>query len=204
MSSRGRDSICWHRSKWRSDRTTNRCGRTFKANGYLRVRVDGETHSVDEAPQIDRRRKHRVEIVVDRVVVKKRTRSRIAESVENAPGTGQRRAAGRSRSARVRRSTVGNGAAQPAPGLRSMRSQLRAADAAQLFVQQPLGWCPACEGLGTQTGANPAALLSDPKRTLAEGAVALWPDRAVTRCRSGCSPRCPARTGIPLDVPSIN
>ena len=40
----------------------------------------------------------------------------------------------------------------------------------------PLGWCPACEGLGTQLGANPAALLRDPKLTLAEGAVALWPD----------------------------
>ena len=39
-----------------------------------------------------------------------------------------------------------------------------------------LGWCPACEGLGVQTGANPAALLRDPKLTLAEGAVALWPD----------------------------
>ena len=38
-----------------------------------------------------------------------------------------------------------------------------------------LGWCPACEGLGTQLGANPAALLRDPKLTLAEGAVALWP-----------------------------
>ena len=40
----------------------------------------------------------------------------------------------------------------------------------------PLGWCPACEGLGVQTGANPAALLRDPKLTLAEGAVGLWPD----------------------------
>jgi len=40
----------------------------------------------------------------------------------------------------------------------------------------PLGWCPACEGLGVQTGTNPAMLLSDPKLTLAQGAVALWPD----------------------------
>ena len=39
-----------------------------------------------------------------------------------------------------------------------------------------LGWCPACEGLGVQTGTNPAALLRDPKLTLAQGAVALWPD----------------------------
>jgi excinuclease ABC subunit A len=38
-----------------------------------------------------------------------------------------------------------------------------------------LGWCPACEGLGVQTGANPAALLRSSKATLAEGAVAIWP-----------------------------
>src|SRR5581483_4930011 len=38
-----------------------------------------------------------------------------------------------------------------------------------------LGWCPSCEGLGTQIGANPAALLRDPKLTLAQGAVALFP-----------------------------
>ena len=55
----------------------------------MRVRVDGEVHSVDEAPHIDRRRKHRVEIVIDRVIVKKGTRSRIAESIENALALGK-------------------------------------------------------------------------------------------------------------------
>ena len=39
-----------------------------------------------------------------------------------------------------------------------------------------LGWCPACEGLGTQIGADPAALLRDPKLTLAQGALFVWPD----------------------------
>ena len=39
-----------------------------------------------------------------------------------------------------------------------------------------LGWCGSCEGLGTQTGANPAALLRDPELTLAKGALLVWPD----------------------------
>ena len=64
----------------------------------------------------------------------------------------------------------------------------------------PLGWCPACEGLGTQTGANPAALLNDPKRSLADGAVALWP--AVShQVSQWMLAALSAATGIPLDVP---
>ncbi len=66
----------------------------------------------------------------------------------------------------------------------------------------PLGWCPACEGLGTQTGTNPAALLRDPKLTLAEGAVALWPTRRATPLFALMLDGAVARsTGIPLDVP---
>ena len=61
----------------------------IKANGYLRMRVDGETHSVEQPPNIDRRRKHRVEVVVDRVVVKSTARARIAEAVENCVALGK-------------------------------------------------------------------------------------------------------------------
>src|SRR5262249_45358765 len=39
----------------------------------------------------------------------------------------------------------------------------------------PLGWCPACEGLGSQKGANPAVLIRDSKLSLREGAIAAWP-----------------------------
>ena len=63
-----------------------------------------------------------------------------------------------------------------------------------------LGWCPACEGLGTQTGANPAALLRDPKLTLAQGAVALWPDVEAAHVQPDARALC-RHTGIPLDVP---
>src|SRR5262249_62057616 len=39
----------------------------------------------------------------------------------------------------------------------------------------PLGWCPTCEGLGVQLGANPAMLIRDPQRSLRDGALAAWP-----------------------------
>ncbi len=171
-----------------------------KANGYPRVRIDGQTCSVDETPDIDRRRKHRVEVVIDRVIVRKNARSRIAESVENGLA-------------------LGKGVllvAREQPGVAETEwetvrhSQHLACDRCGRSFEQltphsfsfnsPLGWCPACEGLGTQTGANPAVLLSDPKRTLADGAVALWPDvsHQVSRWMLAALAR---GTGVPLDVP---
>ncbi len=64
----------------------------------------------------------------------------------------------------------------------------------------PLGWCPICEGLGTQTGANPAALLHDAKLTLCDGAVALWPN-VQHQVSQWMLQALSAGTGLPIDVP---
>ena len=63
-----------------------------------------------------------------------------------------------------------------------------------------LGWCPQCEGLGTQTGANPAALLRGSQLTLDEGALALWPsvDKTVSQLMLAAFS---TRSGVPLNVP---
>ncbi len=171
-----------------------------RANGYLRVRVDGEIHNVDEAPRIDRRRKHQVEIVIDRVVVKKGTRARIAESIETGLAFGkglllvarQQEGIPESKWETVRHSQhlacdqCGRSFEQLTPHNFSFNS--------------PLGWCRTCEGLGTQMGANPAALLNDPKRSLAQGAVALWPDvsHQVSQWMLAALARA---TNIPLELP---
>ncbi|MEW6252191.1 MAG: ATP-binding cassette domain-containing protein, partial [Planctomycetota bacterium] len=60
----------------------------LKASGYTRVRIDGEIRLTAEATTLDARRKHRVEVVVDRTVVRARSRGRIAESVEHALALG--------------------------------------------------------------------------------------------------------------------
>ena len=54
-----------------------------------RVRIDGATHTLDDVPTIDRRRKHKIEVVIDRVVVKPDGRSRINGTVENALALGK-------------------------------------------------------------------------------------------------------------------
>lgn len=172
----------------------------IRASGYARLRVDGQTYSVDDPPKIDRRRKHVVEVVVDRVTVRSDARSRIAGSVENALALGKGRL-----------HVVSPDDDQPEPLWPvEIHSQHFACDRCgrsfepltphHFSFNSALGWCPACEGLGVQTGANPAALLHDPKLTLAEGAVALWP-KAGNRLFAPMLAALSRGTGIPIQTP---
>jgi excinuclease ABC subunit A len=172
----------------------------LRAAGYARVRVDGTTHALDQAPAIDRRRKHDVQVVVDRIEVRRSARSRIADSVEStlALGKGVLHLA-------YCQETV------PEPRWRvAVHSQhLACARCGRSFepltphsfsFNSSLGWCPSCEGLGVQVGANLSALLRDAKLTLAEGALALWPnlEHGVSRAMLES---LATGTGVPLDVP---
>ena len=172
----------------------------IRSRGYIRMRVDGQTYSVDEPPQIDRRRKHTVEVVLDRVSVKQESRSRIAETVE----------AGLSLGGGVLHVAYPD-AEVPEPKWRTeVHSQHLACDKCgrsferltphSFSFNSSLGWCPACAGLGTQTGADPAALLRDPKLTLAEGAVGLWPTASPPMFQAMLEALA-RQSGVPLDVP---
>ncbi len=173
---------------------------TLRAGGYARVRIDGETHSLDELPTLNRRRKYKLEVVVDRIIVDSKTRSRLAESVEQALSLGK---------GVLHVAHVTEGLAEPKWEV-EVHSQHRACDKCgrsfdpltphNFSFNSQLGWCPSCEGLGTQRGANPAALLRDAKLTLREGALATWPVLSVPL--SGLMlDALSGGTGIPLDVP---
>jgi excinuclease ABC subunit A len=172
----------------------------LRGKGYSRVRVDGQTHSLDAVPEIDRRRKHKVEVVLDRITVREESRSRIAGSIEQALNLGK----GVMHVAYVQDDV-------PEPKWRTVAhsQHLACRECARSFepltphsfsFNSPLGWCPSCEGLGVQTGANPAALLSDPKLTLAEGALALWPNLQAPYAVAMLEALAQG-TGVPLDVP---
>ena len=60
-----------------------------RRNGFVRIRVDGKSYNVEEPPAIDHRRKHLVEVVVDRVIVRSNQRTRIADAVEAALDLGR-------------------------------------------------------------------------------------------------------------------
>ncbi|MEX1224255.1 MAG: excinuclease ABC subunit UvrA, partial [Pirellulales bacterium] len=172
----------------------------MRSRGYLRIRVDGETFSVDEAPTIDRRRKHRVEIVIDRIVVKQESRGRIADSIENALALGQG----------VMTVAVVDENRPETDWPVEVHSQHFACDRCgrsfelltphSFSFNSRLGWCESCEGLGVETGANPAALIRDAKLTLAQGAVLLWP-QVGNGMFAAMLAALSAATGIAADVP---
>ena len=171
-----------------------------RARGYVRVRIDGTTYSIDETPEIDRRRKHDVEVVVDRVTLRENSRSRIAESVEAALGLGEG----------TMRVAIVDPQRDEAGWKIEIHSQHFACDQCgrsfeplgphHFSFNSPLGWCESCEGLGTETGTNLSALLRDGKLTLRQGAVALWPavDQQISQWMLDA---LADRLQLPVDVP---
>ncbi len=172
----------------------------LRASGYTRVRIDGITCPLDATPEIDRRRRHMVEVVVDRVVIQKRSASRIAESCEAALSLGNG----------VMHVVVADDDLPEHAWETIVHSQHLACHQCgrsfepltphRFSFNSSLGWCPECDGLGTQTGANPAALLRDNQLTLAQGALLLWPDLdqpVAQRMLQALSDR----TRVPLDTP---
>lgn len=169
--------------------------------GYRRVRVDGVTYTLEEVPEIDRKRRHNVEIVVDRVTVSKTGRSRLAESVESAfdLGKGLIRVAVVEEDRDEKKWKV-----LPFSLFRSCEQCGRSFEELaphNFSFNSPLGWCETCEGIGIQQGTNLSALLSDQTRSLSQGAVSAWPDPVKSplfrRMLAAMADEC----GIPLDVP---
>ena len=108
---------------------------SLRGAGYIRVRIDGETHSLEQTPTIDRRRKHAVEVIVDRIVVRPDARSRIAGSIENALAMGKGVMHVAHPDDDVPEPALASPHPQPALSVRKMRPQLRHAQPAQLLVQ---------------------------------------------------------------------
>lgn len=148
----------------------------IRSLGFVRVRIDGTTFGIDDVPNISRRSRHQVEIVVDRVEVKEKSRSRIADSVESGLSLGK----GLINIALVDK------AVEELDWEIIRHSQHLACDCCgrsfdrlsphNFSFNSQLGWCEDCEGIGTQMGASPALMLRDAELSLQEGAVRLWPD----------------------------
>jgi excinuclease ABC subunit A len=173
---------------------------SLRGGGYVRVRIDGETHKLDQTPTIDRRRKHDVEVIVDRIVVRADARSRIAGSIENALSLGK---------GVLHIAHPDDNVPEPRWQVRVHSQHLACEKCGRSFdtlnphnfsFNSSLGWCPACEGLGTQVGANPAALLRDANLTLEKGSLLVWPDVSLPISRLMLS-ALSAHTGVPINVP---
>ncbi|MGQ0636162.1 MAG: excinuclease ABC subunit UvrA [Planctomycetaceae bacterium] len=178
-----------------------RLWRRLQGEGFRRVRVDGVTYSLDEVPEVDRRRKHAVEIVVDRVTIARGARGRIADSIERALDLGR----GWLHVARVVEGRPEHDWPLDRYSLHKACGQCRRSfedlSPNHFSFNSSLGWCPACEGLGTQEGTNLAALVADPKRSLADGAIAVWPDVSQNELFQCILTALARDFQVPLDCP---
>ncbi|MBX3452546.1 MAG: excinuclease ABC subunit UvrA, partial [Planctomycetaceae bacterium] len=173
----------------------------LRDQGFRRVRIDGETHLLDSVPEINRKRKHTVEVVIDRVTIQSGGRGRLAESVQLAfeLGHGVLRAAYVDDDKPESKWKV-----EPYSLFRACEQCGRSFEelSPQNFsFNSPLGWCDVCEGIGTQQGTNLNALIADPTRTLLDGAVGVWPDPAQHAIFHRMLEAISRESGLPLDVP---
>ncbi len=147
-----------------------------RRSGFVRLRVDGHSYNVEDPPTIDHRRKHLVEVVVDRVVVRPNQRSRIADAVEAGLDLGR---------GVLRVAHVDDGKPEPDWKVDNYSQHFACDRCGRSFeplnphhfsFNSPLGWCPTCEGLGVQQGASSALVIRDVQLSLRAGALAAWPE----------------------------
>ncbi|HEX4986281.1 MAG TPA: excinuclease ABC subunit UvrA [Burkholderiales bacterium] len=143
----------------------------LRAQGFVRVRVDGRVHELDAVPKLSKTRKHTVEIVVDRLKVRADARQRLAESFETA----LRHADGRALAVEMdseREHLFSARFACPVCGYSLPELEPR------LFsFNNPMGACPRCDGLGQITFFDPKRVVAFPHMSLAAGAVRGWDKR---------------------------
>ncbi len=145
-----------------------------KRMGYVRVRIDGEIRALDEEIVLDRKRKHTIEVVVDRLVVAPDTRRRFSESVEGALETsgGTLIALVRERSGE-REILFSQKSACPTCGISIPELQPR------LFsFNNPFGACPECSGLGVTLEFDPALVVPDKTLSFNEGGIVPYNPKA--------------------------
>ncbi len=165
----------------------------LRAQGYVRVRVDGTLHEIDAVPPLALRSKHTIEAVIDRFKVREEIKQRLSESFETALKLGDGMASVQSLDAAQDSASAAGGrmprAADAAgtdrePLLFSSKYSCPVCDYAlpelepRLFsFNSPVGACPTCDGLGVSQFFDPARVVVHPELSLAAGAVRGWDRR---------------------------
>jgi excinuclease ABC subunit A len=146
----------------------------WQRNGYQRVKIDGEFYPIEDAPALDKKFKHDIDVVVDRVVIRPELEQRLADSLEQA----LRLADG---IAVAEWADKAEGETEPKTLLFSERfacpvSGFTIAEIEpRLFsFNNPAGACPVCDGLGHKLKFSAEAVIPDRDKSLHKGAVAPW------------------------------
>ncbi|MFP3945008.1 MAG: excinuclease ABC subunit UvrA, partial [Alphaproteobacteria bacterium] len=146
----------------------------FLKRGFQRVKVDGEFYDLEDVPSLNKKLKHDIDVVVDRIVVKEGIESRLADSFETAlalaDGIAFAELAGKkNEQGEPERLVFSARFACPVSGFTIEEIEPR------LFsFNNPFGACPVCDGLGTQFYIDPALVVPNEGLSLRQGAIAPW------------------------------
>ncbi len=137
----------------------------FYKSGYARVKVDGTMYRLDEPISIDKKRKHTIEIVVDRIVIKDEIRRRVADSVETAAALSGGIVVSENADDGTRRLYNQNYAcAKCGISMEELSPRM-------FSFNNPFGACPTCLGLGYQMKIDPDYVIRDKSKSINEGAI---------------------------------
>jgi len=154
--------------------------------GFARVRVDGETRELREKIDLDKKRKHTIEVIVDRLVMKPDVRKRLTDSIETTLRLSSGIATVLVESGRASNGLqVNAGTAKAAPAARELTfsEQLACVDCGLSFEElaprlfsfnSPYGACPDCTGLGVKIEIDPWKVIPDRSKSIEEGAILPW------------------------------
>src|SRR6266487_1980135 len=140
----------------------------LRNEGFTRVKVDGEQHLLEEPPTLDKKFKHTIEVVVDRLIMKEDLRTRLTQSVETAVALAE----GLLVVDRVdtnESTTYSQNFACPEHGVSLPELQPRI-----FSFNSPHGACPRCTGLGAQQEIDPDLLVPDGSVSISDGALVPW------------------------------
>lgn len=165
----------------------------IRKQGFVRVRVDGEIWDLSEEIKLEKNKKHSIEVVVDRIVVKPGVETRLTDSLETALGLA---------GGTVLVDVVGEeewlfsqNLACPECGF-----SLDELSPRMFSFNSPFGACPTCDGLGSRMEVDPALVVPDPDQTLREGAIEAWIGKTSTYYPQMLESAC-RHYGIDMDVP---
>jgi excinuclease ABC subunit A len=156
----------------------------LKAQGYLRVRINGDVYELSDVPNLNLRQKHKIDVVIDRIKVRPEIKQRLAESFEHALRLGD----GVALVAPLAASSTAGGAAGDGFKEQTFSAKFACPQCAyslsemepRLFsFNSPQGACEACDGLGIEQSFDEAKVIVDDSLSLADGAIRGWDRRTV-------------------------
>jgi excinuclease ABC subunit A len=145
------------------------------AQGFIRARINGEVYELDQPPELDLRKKHRIDAIVDRIKVKDDVRLRLAESFETA----LRLADGVARIAFMDDPSAEEIVFSDRFACNICGYSLTELEPRLFSFNNPSGACPTCDGLGVKQFFDPQRVVVNPDLSLAGGAIRGW-DRKTT------------------------